>query len=736
MNQQLLVSAFTCEGDLLHGIGALRQRGWPIIEAFTPYPVHGLDRALGLRRSRLSAACFVFGLLGVSLALVFQFWTTGWSWPLNVGGQPWNSLPAFVPVTFEAMVLFAGLGLVFVWLVRCRLYPGKTPLVPMPQCTDDCFVLVLAEPATPAAQDELRALLVNHGATGLDPLPGVDVGRIANPSYSNLFLAIILAAMLALCWFTGRDVDRPNYESIIEGQMRQSAAYDAFAANPNFADGLTLRVAPAGTIARGQMPLAYRATPEDAVRAGLELRNPFSEKDERRQKRGAAVFANYCQVCHGPMGWGDGPITQGGFPPPPSLIADRALRMPEGQMFHVLSYGQGRMPPVASQLSREDRWCAILHVRQMQHFQVPSGKNVPFTLAEMAQLFRQNCVACHGEDGRGVVMRKALPNIPDFTDLAWQVAQTEIALVNQIDYGSLPLMPAFRYKLTRDQIVGLAVYVRSFPSRLAGRPGPVAFLKPVEVYQTYCFTCHGSTGRGDSFWRKLAPELPNFTSLGWQKSRTDVELAQSILAGKGKFMKSMSDKLGRANVQQMVALVREFKQGKVIPLATPKPVGARPPVTAIKEIKYIEDVFSLKDLKKAVPVPSGELEARIRMGGVTFSQFCILCHGEDGTGNIQRANLPPIPNFTDRVWQKTKQNAELLTSILYGKGTLMPAHSDRITNDQARSLVAYVRAFGPEKQTPAPIAESDFERRFRQLWRQSEELEKELQKWTNEPGGP
>src|SRR5258708_40006802 len=111
----------------------------------------------------------------------------------------------------------------------------------------------------------------------------------------------------------------------------------------------------------------------------------------------------------------------------------------------------------------------------------------------MALLFEQDCAGCHGKDGTGNVIRKALPNIPDFTGLAWQVSQTEMALVNQIDYGSLPLMPSFRYKLTREQVQGLAVYVRSFPSRKTGGPAaPVvtANLSPVVVYQTYCFACH------------------------------------------------------------------------------------------------------------------------------------------------------------------------------------------------------------------------------------------------------
>src|SRR5271166_3920978 len=188
-------------------------------------------------------------------------------------------------------------------------------------------------------------------------------------NWFNAVQFLILAGGTALCFVVPeRDVRRPNYEFLPEGQMARSPAYDSFAPNPNFPDGLTLRAPPAGTIARGQMPLPYKAAPEDAFRAGLELKNPFSEKDEHRLKRGQTVFANFCQVCHGPLGWGDGPLTQGGFPVPPSLLTSRLMAMPEGQMFHVLTFGQGRMPAAAAQLSRDDRWCAILHVRQLQRF--------------------------------------------------------------------------------------------------------------------------------------------------------------------------------------------------------------------------------------------------------------------------------------------------------------------------------------------------------------------------------
>ena len=129
MNQTFLAT-FEREEDLLKAADKARQGGFLIRDIYAPYPVHGTDRALGLRRSRLPAAAFVFGLLGLALAFSFQFWVSAIDWPINVGGRPWNSLPAFVPVAFEMMVLCGGLGLVLTWLVVCRLYPGKKPRQP------------------------------------------------------------------------------------------------------------------------------------------------------------------------------------------------------------------------------------------------------------------------------------------------------------------------------------------------------------------------------------------------------------------------------------------------------------------------------------------------------------------------------------------------------------------------------------------------------------------------------
>jgi hypothetical protein len=158
MTRRTIQGVFEREDDLVRAAESARKLGWPIVDIYTPYPLHETAHLLGLRRSRLPRAAFAFGLLGTGLALWFQFWVSAWDWPLNVGGRPWNSLPAFVPVTFEMMVLCAGLGMVLTWLVVCRLFPGKAARVPSPRVTDDRFVLEVVAPEPGADPEVIRRL--------------------------------------------------------------------------------------------------------------------------------------------------------------------------------------------------------------------------------------------------------------------------------------------------------------------------------------------------------------------------------------------------------------------------------------------------------------------------------------------------------------------------------------------------------------------------------------------------
>ncbi|MBI4446653.1 MAG: cytochrome c [Acidobacteria bacterium] len=165
------------------------------------------------------------------------------------------------------------------------------------------------------------------------------------------------------------DSRRPNY--LFLPDMAYSPAYQAYSENPVFADGKTLRSPVPGTVARGHLPVRYARTPEDALRAGEEMKNPLSATSRQALERGAKGYEIYCAPCHGSSGKGDGKVAQRGFPPPPSLFSEKALAMRDGQIFHIISYGQGNMPPYAAQMSQEDRWQVVLYLRSLQR----SGKS-------------------------------------------------------------------------------------------------------------------------------------------------------------------------------------------------------------------------------------------------------------------------------------------------------------------------------------------------------------------------
>jgi hypothetical protein len=154
VSRRLFYAAFEHEEDALGATRASRENGFKIVDVYTPYAVHGMEEAMALPPSRLPWVCFALGLTGALLKVWFEYWTTWIAWPLNVGGRPWNSLPAFVPVTFEVMVFLAGVSTVIAFFIVTRLLPGKRPLLPMPGVTDDRFLLVLEE--TDAAFDATR----------------------------------------------------------------------------------------------------------------------------------------------------------------------------------------------------------------------------------------------------------------------------------------------------------------------------------------------------------------------------------------------------------------------------------------------------------------------------------------------------------------------------------------------------------------------------------------------------
>ncbi|MCC6699755.1 MAG: DUF3341 domain-containing protein [Candidatus Hydrogenedentes bacterium] len=164
MSRRIFMSIHEREEDILGIARAAREAGLTIVDIYAPYAVHGLDQAAGFRPSRLPIICFILGLLGAGLKVWFEFWTTAIDWPIDVGGKPWNSWPAFVPVTFEVMVLFAGVGTVIALFITTKLWPGKRAKIVFDGVTDDRFALLIVEQDATFEPGKVRMLCERFNA--------------------------------------------------------------------------------------------------------------------------------------------------------------------------------------------------------------------------------------------------------------------------------------------------------------------------------------------------------------------------------------------------------------------------------------------------------------------------------------------------------------------------------------------------------------------------------------------
>jgi hypothetical protein len=142
--------------SLISATAKVRDARYHRFDAFTPFPVHGLEAAQGLKRSPLPFVTFIAGLTGFSLAFLFQYWTSAVDWPLIIGGKPFNSWPAFVPIMFELTVLFAALSTVGAMFAFNGL-PNLKRKAFDPSLTRDKFALLIEAP-TPVDQEDEDAV--------------------------------------------------------------------------------------------------------------------------------------------------------------------------------------------------------------------------------------------------------------------------------------------------------------------------------------------------------------------------------------------------------------------------------------------------------------------------------------------------------------------------------------------------------------------------------------------------
>ena len=362
-----VLGLFTDAQRIIDAANQIRPRKLGHLEAYTPYPVHGLDKAVGLPPSPLGKLVMGMGLLGAALALLFEWWVSAVDYPLVVGGKALFSWQAFVPVMFEVTVLFAtftaGLAMLFAF--------NKLPFFGHPVLhsqaikgiTRDKLALSIERSGTVFDPEAARQALVENGAESVEivPIPAWD------RPFSLAGLLRTIAAITAACLVAGAGLYAA--EKLIPVvppylHMHNQPKLNAFRSSIFFADGRGMRPAVEGTVARGHLPPAF-ATPEEA---GALLTNPVS-LTQKTADRGRKVFSDHCAVCHGAVGDGMAVLSRAYGAKPGNLLSNEMRARPDGYIYGVLMLGKNAMPSYAPDLDESDRWAAVQYVRVLQRAQ-------------------------------------------------------------------------------------------------------------------------------------------------------------------------------------------------------------------------------------------------------------------------------------------------------------------------------------------------------------------------------
>ena len=168
MSKKVIYGIFDDEEVLLNSVKEVRSKDISIKEVYSPFPIHGLDHALGLERTRLAIAAFIYGAIGCALEIWMTYYIMILDWPQNIGGKPsfayYLNMPAFVPIIFEMTVLFSAHLMVITYLFKCKLFPGQESASPDPRTTDDKFLMEIE------SDDDktISTLLKKTGATEIN----------------------------------------------------------------------------------------------------------------------------------------------------------------------------------------------------------------------------------------------------------------------------------------------------------------------------------------------------------------------------------------------------------------------------------------------------------------------------------------------------------------------------------------------------------------------------------------
>lgn len=353
---------FDTPDSITHAAEAAVKEGFTKFDVNTPYPVHGMERAMKLKPSLIGYATLFFGLSGAAGAFLFMYWVSVMDYPLIIGGKPFFSWPAFVPITFEVTVLSAAVGTVAVLIALLFRFPNNAhPLHDtnyMKNVSSDKFGLNVVAIDPLFDETKIKDFLSREGAKDIEVFYEPEKKPVNVFDTRFLGLLVVIAIVTAgISYFTLNKLLYMQPFTWMGVQDRLGSQSQ----NVMFSDGFGMRNPVEGTVSRGFTPYEFKGQPDSVVR---NLSNPLPFSKENID-RGKSRYDTYCSPCHGYYGKGDSRLN-GQFPNPPTLHSDKVRNWADGNIYHVITNGQNVMPSYAKQISRDDRWAIIHYIRVLQ----------------------------------------------------------------------------------------------------------------------------------------------------------------------------------------------------------------------------------------------------------------------------------------------------------------------------------------------------------------------------------
>jgi len=395
-----LLAEYTSPKEIIEASNQIRKAGFSRWDTFTPFPVHGIDKAMGIKMTVLPWIVLGAGLTGLATAILLQWWTNSYDYPWIISGKPMWSIPANVPIMFELTVLFAGITTLVAMLVLNNLPLPAHPLdfvKRFARSTDDRFFLLIEAADPKFDEGETKKLLEGTHPHAIEAVHEDRKTSSKLPTgivYALVILTVASTVPIALAAKARYGKSRSPRIHLI-ADMDYQPKYKAQRENPLFDDGRSTRPPETNTVAVGELredDHFYRGK-QNGVWA---LTFPGQVRaDDATMQRGRERFGIYCTPCHGFSGEGDGMIArradalaQGTWVPPTNLTQAYLQQMPVGELFNSITNGIRNMPAYGAQIQTADRWAIILYLRALQRSR--AGKVADLSPDERAALGRTN----------------------------------------------------------------------------------------------------------------------------------------------------------------------------------------------------------------------------------------------------------------------------------------------------------------------------------------------------------